>query len=467
MGEIDDIIKKVSPYYAKKGGPEASHELAYDSSTETLEPVYFWLLEFMKDFGLNPEKLVDTFTSSPGSGHFSELGQRATIMQQQGAKIMGDVNTVLRSVLNVIYDLKEFRIRLEHYDHLKSSDSHRKDAALMSLKQIWMDKVDVTKGNSSLKGMALGQAGFVTLLDAFLAAKDEKAVSKLDLNDRVKRILKPRIQEFQIWLSQSEAELRKRYELEKTYLRSQVNALKLYSRWAKPYLKSAQELEQKDQGRSPDLVKTFNTILLELTLLGKRKLDINDLSFKGDLPKEFSDEKFLKTLKRDYFTCVLMDFNFRGIPSRAGQQAHYVFGGKVIVTFKAYALNSEEIQKLDQELEKSDVGDVLRLVEGATTESLEQMQGDIDSFLKEENKDEKPKETSNPFKALLGFYDKGEKKPEDKKDKKKDKKEIGKIKPDNWIEKEHLRAVAANDSIAAAYLIMDKYKKGHGMASFT
>jgi len=86
------------------------HSLVYDSSSETLEPVYFFILDLINDFGFDTEKLIDNFSSSPGSGHFSELGQRATIMQQQGSKLLADVNTVLRSVLNLIYDLKEFRI---------------------------------------------------------------------------------------------------------------------------------------------------------------------------------------------------------------------------------------------------------------------------------------------------------------------------------------------------------------------
>ena len=279
---VSEIIEEISPYYQKRAkmkeaelinfAPEGEHLIGYDSNSETLEPIYFFMLDLLNDFGLPPEKLVDSFSSTPGSGHFAELGQRATIMQQQATKILGDTNTVLRSVLNVVYDLKEFKIRLEHYNGLNSKDENIKDASVLSLKQIWMDKVDIAKQQSSIKAMALGQAGFQTLIDAFLVAKEEKDVEKLDLNDRVKRILKPRILEFNHWLEQSEKELKKRYEIEKNYLRSQVNSLKLYSRWAKPYLKAAQELESQDLGREPALVKTFNTILLELTLFSKRKI---------------------------------------------------------------------------------------------------------------------------------------------------------------------------------------------------
>jgi len=449
---VSEIIEQTIPTYLKKKEPESIHSIVYDSSTETLEPVYFFMLDLMNDFGLNPKKLVDNFSSSPGSGHFAELGQRASIMQQQGTKLLGDINVVLRSVLNIVYDLKEFRIRLQSYDDLK--DNNKKDSAILSLKQIWMDKVDINKGNSSIKAMALGQAGFVTLLDAFLSAKSTLDVEKLDLNEKVKRILSPRIHEFYIWLEQSEKELKKRYELEKAYLKSQVNSLKLYSRWAKPYLKAAQQLEQKEQFDNPGLVKFFNTVLLELSLLGKSKVK---------LEKHFEKLK----VRRNYYSCVLVDFKFRGIPQKVSQQSHYAFGGRAEITFSSYALNADELVKLEKEFEKSDLQDVLKLIEGTTTESLEQLQKEIDFFLEDKSEPEKKKEKalddSNPFKALIGGYDKPEKSETKPKTEEKDKPLI----QDNWIEKTHLRTLAIKNATEMCFALFDVYKKAHGMASYT
>ncbi|MCK5043908.1 hypothetical protein KAR52_02815 [Candidatus Pacearchaeota archaeon] len=485
MATIQQIIGKVNPkVYSKNGAellkkygsadkipaeeiepkPLAEHTLVYDSSSETLEPVYFFILDLMNDFGLAPKKYADTFSSTPGSGHFAELGQRGTIMQQQGAKILGDINTVLRSVLNIVYDLKEFRIRLQNYEDLKSDN---KESALLSLKQIWMDKVDIAKGNSSIKAMAMGQVGFQTLMDAFLVAKDVKDVSKIDLNDRVRRILLPRVREFNIWVEQSGKELQKRYEIERIYLGSQVNSLKLYSRWAKPYLRAAQELEMKEMKREPALVKTFNTILLELTLLGKSKIKIGDAAIGDKLSAELQK---LKT-KRDYFSCILVDFKFRGIPQKVSQQPHYLFGGKAEITFRAYALNSEELQKIEEELEQSDVEDVLRLIEGTTTESLKQLQDEINFFLEEKTEDvkeNKSKDSSNPFFALIGRYesknssaDKTAKKLSEKT------KKIGPIKSDNFIESEYIRPFAVENAIDTNFNLFDIYKKAHGMPSYT
>jgi len=168
MGEIDNIIIEISPFYKKKKEPSISYNLIYDSPSETLEPIYFWILDFMKKIG-NVEKIVDNFASSPGSGHFSELGGKKSQMQDQISKIMGIINSILRSVLNLIYDLKEFKIRLSHYDAANSKDKEKANAGILSLKQIWMDKVDIQRGQGSINALASGNLQFVTLRDAFLS----------------------------------------------------------------------------------------------------------------------------------------------------------------------------------------------------------------------------------------------------------------------------------------------------------
>lgn len=483
VSSIQKVIGKVNPKkYAENGKellkkygspdkipaeevepqPLSEHKLVYDSNSETLEPIYFFILDLMNDFKLSPEKIVDNFSSSPGSGHFAELGQRASIMQQQGSKILGDINNVMRSVLNLLYDLKDFKSRLKHYDDLKSKNKETRDAARLALKQIWMDRVDINKQNSSIKAMAMGQGGYQTLIHAFLAAKDEKDVNDMDLNESVKRVLRPRVHEFNVWIKESETELRKRYEVERNYLKSQVNSLKLYSRWAKPYLRAAQQLETKQQ-ESPDLVKVFNTLLLELTLFGKSQIKPADSVEEGDLPSDFRKMK----VDRNYNSCIVADFRFRSIPQRTSQQPHYVFGGKAEVTFQSYALNDEEIDKVKNELEKSDFTDAMQLIENSTTESMKQIQEEINSFLEEKEeksseKKEKTKNESNPFLALFGFYNK-----KNNKEKEEKKNENKKIKPDDYIESNYLRPLAEEKAKEKNFDLFDVYKKAHEMPSYT
>src|SRR3989344_1588269 len=158
--------------------PIEKHTLVYDSFGESLEPIYFWVLDRMGMLGIKPEKLVDNFVSSPGSGHFSEMGAKATKMQEEAMKMLGAANQVVKSILNIIYDLKEFQLRLDLYDRYKDkSKSDLQRSALLSLKQIWMDTVDTKRGNSAILMLARN-FDYVTLIDAFMSAESIGDVTK-------------------------------------------------------------------------------------------------------------------------------------------------------------------------------------------------------------------------------------------------------------------------------------------------
>ncbi len=465
MPNTDEIIQEISPYYKIKGKPGITHRLIFDSSSETLEPLYFWILDFTGKKFDKVEKIVDNFASSPGSGHFSELGGKKTQMQQEASRILGSVNNILKAVLNLIYDLKEFKIRLSHYDVAKSKDKEKAEAGLLALKQIWIDKVDIQRGQGSINALTAGDLNFVTLRDAFLSAKDAKSVDELDLNERVKRILKPRLQEFFEWRKRSEQELRKRYQIEKTYLKSEVDTLKLYSRWAKPYLRAAEKLEQ-DESLEKDaaLVTAFNTVLLELSLMAYSPVNIDKAIFADNLPEGFRRMKE-KNKFRNFNEVVIVTFRFRGIPQKAGQ--HYVFGGRAEILFRSYSLHDEELSLLKYKLSQSDLEDALKLVSGMTDESLAVLEADINEFLEEKEEEDKPKtEDTNPFAALFSFAVSEKKKEDPKKAEKEKIKNLEKkgIKPDDYAEK-YLRNLTEADAMNDGFDVYDIFKKSLGMAS--
>lgn len=456
------MIKSAHEIFEEATGrkPQAVHKLVYDSPTETLEPIYFFILDLVEDFGFTVEKLVDNFVSSPGSGHFGEMGQRANIMQQNGSKLLGDINTVLRSIITILYDLREFKIRLEHYKYLRSNDPEKKKAALLSLKQIWMDKVDINKGNSSIKAMALGQGGFTTLIDTFLSVENIKAIDRMDLNKIVKRILKQRYFEFETWVSESEAELKKRYKLERAYLKSQNSSLQMYVSWAKPYLRAAKELEMVDRPKNPALVKMFNTLLLELTLLCK-----NEAKF--DLPKPLVK----KAPKKKYYSIILLDYNFRGIPQRT--QKGFISGGLVEITYRGYAVREDELEKFYEEFNKSETEAGLELIENITKNSLGEISKEIEEYMKEEEeekkgeistKKEKNSSQINPFLALFGAYNPKKEKTSSSKTK------VEKTRSLTPLERNIERNIILpqiNEAIEEkTFTIFETYKKVHGMAAF-
>jgi len=476
MATPEELIAEVSPYYKERKALKkikavdsvASREfkLMYDSSSETLEPVYFWILDFMGTLGLDIEKLVDSFAASPGSGHFMELRQRAASMQQQASKLMGDVNVVIKSIQNIIYDLKEFQIRLKQYDDANSKEEGKKYSGLLGLKQIWIDQVDLKKGQGSIN-LLVRDLNFVTLRDAFMVANSPKDAEKMDLNERVKRILVVRLEEFFEWKKLSETELRKRYEIEKTYLKSQVNAVKLYTQWAKPYLVAAEQLRSKNISETqfnPNIVNVFNTLYLQLTLFGKSKVDVVNEAANRNLPESFKNVK-----ARDYYQCVLVDFTFRGIPRNVGQ--HYAFGGRTEVTFRSYALNQDEIDLFKEKLGESEFSEALTLVQGMTEESLGQLKADIDEFLdenKKESKEKNEKQEVNPFMALLGlsgtsFFKKAKNNEEALKEKLAELKKKG-VKKDSYFESV-IRKLGETAADGLCYTTYDVYKKAHGMAS--
>jgi hypothetical protein len=456
--EIDRISSIINEINADFKEPLEEHKLVYDSAAEGLEPVYFFILDRMNEFfpgGV--EKFVDSFVSSPGSGHFAEffgyMG-KASKYQEEAMKSLGMVNNLIKAIINLIYDLKNFEIRLDSYEKAKSKDPKEAWAGILGLKQIWLDNVDLKRGRGSIHAMT-NEMDFATLRDSFMLAESVDKVDSMDLNDRIKYIIKPRLQEFLTWKDQSEIELRKRYEMEKTYLRSELESLKLYTRWAKPYLMAAERLHPKEAGKRAELVSVFNSILLNLVLFGKKELKPEKLLVTKELPKPFKSVKW----KRKYYQCMLVEFFFRGIPQNIGQ-GRYAFGGRTEVIFRSYALNDDEIEKLNGKLSDTEVNDALKLVEGLTEDSLIQIQEDIKYFLEDKKPEEEKKKEdkgTNPFFALLGIGKKKEVKKEEKK-------KIEKIAPDNYYEKV-LRELAQNESKKACFTIFDIYKKAHGMPS--
>jgi hypothetical protein len=316
--------------------------MTIDSQQDQHEVIYYWILDFIQDMGWSAKKITDNFMASPGSANFVEMGQRATRMQDEGMKILGALNQVIKSSLNLIYDLKEFEIRLKIYERAKSTDPKIRNEGMLGLKQIWLDNVDLKRGRGSIHQMA-AELGYTTIREAFMMADTINDLEKIGeggiINEQVKRILKPRISEFLIWQEYSEKELSKRMNIEKNYLKSQVETIKLYSAWVKPYLKAAEELRQKGFEGNAALVTAFSTSLNELTILCKKE---------QKAPQQFSSYK----MKRKYFSVALITMRYRGhVSQRVTQKGDYAFamGGRIDMTFDSYSLNEEELKVFDKE----------------------------------------------------------------------------------------------------------------------
>ena len=450
------------------------YKLMYDSFSEGLEPIYFWIVDFMRDTywgtGLEVKKTLDRFEASSGGAFFGDLGTRASIMQDRAMKLMGTINTVVRSVINIIYDLKEFDQRLQFYKDLQSDDKEKVKTARLALKQFWMDRVDVQRGRASLNMLAQ-QLQFVTLRDAFMYAEnvDLKGPdgNPMDLNDRVIRILKPRIADYLTWERISGKELERRYKIERIYLESQVESLKLYAQWAKPYFQVANELSSERTGAG-NLLSIFNTLELRASLLGTKEVK-----------------------KTDLFEAVEVSFVFRTIPHTIKQTqtgTHYAQGGKVEIQFRGFALSKEEKDAID----KFELHESLQMAK-INERMIKEIEDSLKTYLTGD-KDEEFKDPREKLEFLQDLFiktvDEGVRKKllEDineikKKLEEKSKgpgpfealfdgiKEIGKSFGDLGIAKmfkkkdkpEPDRKEVAANAKKTSYVIYNVYKKGHGM----
>ncbi|MEM4648038.1 MAG: hypothetical protein QXO12_01870 [Candidatus Pacearchaeota archaeon] len=454
MEEIKKILEKLQ---IKE--PLAEFKLTYDSPFQQLEPIYYWILDFTRNLGFNVEKLVDNFGTSPGGGYSSELGRKAGIMQEKVISYLKYVNEVVKSIINLIYDLKQFEIRLSLYDKLKSKNPIEREGALNALKEIWITFVDAQKGRGSINELTRSLE-FVTLRDAFFAAKTIDDVYKLDLNDRVRRLLLSRLSEFNQWLQLSEVELRNRYKLEKNYLKSQVASLKLYTRWLKPYLRAAEGLLEKET-REASLVSIFSTIILNLLLQCFKKYDINIL------PKELK-EYFKKKKIRNFYGLIFIDFNFRSIPhTDIRKQEFYIFTGRVDLNFKAYVLNEDQFNFFKKELEKSEFEEVIKLFTDLTEESLKIMEEDLKKFLEEKKEEIKEKKSTlkqGIITDLINIF-KGKEKKEEKEKKEKILRDVKEINKENYYEK-YLRGLVEEEIKDLCFSIYNTFKKSKGMPGY-
>jgi len=429
------------------------YHIIYDTFSQTLEPVYFWTLDFLRGdppsgLGLQVEKIEEEFEASAGGGYFGEMGARASAMQDRAMSILKQINGIIKEIMNLIYDLKEYEMRLDTYDNIDSKKQPKEEerrAAEYSLRSIWMDQVDIKKGIGSVNNLTRGDLQFVTLRDAFMQVKDVKEIDKLDLNKRVKVILRKKIAEYNQWKEYSEKELRKRYSIEKNYLKSQIASLKLYTKWARPYLRAAQKLGMKELGKgklpNPDIIAAFNNMQMELSLFAKEEIK----------PSKAFPEYSKLNFEDKYYSCLQVDFKYRTVPQavRSGQSTHYANLGTVDVFFTAYVMTAKEIELI----EKEEIFEDMSLVEDLTDRSLKDLQEDIDKYLgreEEEEKESKKEPFPNPLKGIKDIL-----KPL----------KVFKRNAGNYEKKKVL--VAANtEAMNKCLILYDVFKKAHRMMTW-
>jgi hypothetical protein len=181
-------------------------------------------------------------------------------------------------------------------------------------------------------------------------------------------------------------------------LAGELNLLKLQAQWLRPYLRPQQSGHATG---SSDPVTAFNTAVFEVVLLVEVASDLERAVQAGDLPKLL--------LNRSHRRCrpiLIIEMRFRAVPERAAPGSH-AYRGRAELTFTSYALNDDELAVFRRELQRSEWGEVLGLLERDTATHLDALLADLDELLAEEQPmpTQPASENTNPFSALFSIIE--------------------------------------------------------------
>lgn len=329
--------------------PLEQHSYSCDSMEQSLEAFYFTLLDYLESHGWEVTKLVDHLSSATGSGFGGDLSRRAMKSQQEAVRLLEASQELVEKMLRRVEPIK---------------DMERQLAAL--------------------------SAGGMQPIPNLQSPTQPDSVASSEADPGGENPSR---------LTFSADEVRARLDLQRRQLRSQMDLLRLQAHWLQPWLRSAEELRERGSHRA-DLVTAFNTALLDVVLLARRKLPIEELIHDGELPRFLT-----RTRHRNYTPAVLIELRFRAVPRRVTTGTH-VLRGRVEVVLTSYALHDSEVATLRRELERDAVGQLLSAVGFGSPAAVETILKNIERLLapvNEANEKLEPAD-SNPFVALLSLF---------------------------------------------------------------
>lgn len=452
--------------YGKTDFPKPDHRyrLVLEAPNLSLEESYFWILQFIReDRGFRDiEKLNDVFSASEHSSFFGAAWQRIGINQDKASQFLATIGKMVKELFQLVRELRVLDERLTYYED-SFTRSKSAESAEITLKGIWIDLVEQgSKNPASVYGMAR-ELQFTTLPDLFFSTNPKTVgeiddiVEKLDFNRKVREVLKRKLRQFMEWKHATFKEIKVKRKFTLKYLRQHYEVIRMYMSWVRPYLKNVKRLSLHDANeQSPDLIRAFETSMIEIEILGKK------------LPTELPlDEQ--PVTNSDVYSVVNCHFVYRTTPSmnytQDGQQKGPIHVGRMELEMRAYAWNEKQIENYRRYRIREDL-ELLGFIDGSLQAAVEALGSELEDYLKqageefyEEKKGPLHEEPNLPgvldpfvgiFKGFgeMGGAMAGNKKRPTKKDK-------------HQLSQERKRAVKeGRTSIWQAY---KEYKKAHGM----
>lgn len=464
--ERDEEANLVNNNYIKTGWPRPMkrHRLVHEAFNMSLEELYFWTLNHMRqDVGFyNVKKVTDTFSASENSAFFGQSAQRLSIQEDRASSFMRGISELVKTLFQIVRELRIIDERLDVYKDWKKSKSA--DATLKAFFAEFAENKGGQMQPGSIYHLA-NQVGFSVLPDLFFNTiiydKDDidKVVDKLDFNQNVRTILKRKLFQFLVWVEKTEKELvvRKRFQIK--YLRQHYLTIKMYMSWVKPYLKHIRRLTMsEEQLDSAYLISSFETSATEIEIIS-----------------------YQEKSKGKVCPVVLMTYYFTTRPVLQYNQEYNrgpVHIGRGQWTIRAYGWTIDQINMYVAMKDRED-RELLGLVDDQLKSAMEMLGDDLDKYLAEaegqlkteEEKGTVPgdKEKLTPIQGTISAFDpfisifKGFG-------------EIGKtFVPETWIVGKPKGpptpspkdvADAGKKAAGAMWMVYKNYKKAHGLLSW-
>gem|GEM_PF-5516660 len=388
-------------------------KFSVDKPRFDFEEFYLSVLGKSVEDGWEVKKYIEKIVITPGSKAMDIFGARLSGWQEKIFKIGEQISVMTRGIWKLFNDLRKAeRLRILFKEWEKKKD----EKALYQLKAYWMTEVDPKEsGRGSIN--ALAAMGMPIIRDAFFACKSIEEAEKLEINERVKRILLQKLKSFFIWLEYEKENVERRLKFTRSYLKSMMSSLENYISWLKPLLRFTRAFKF-EEWKEPFMLSLFDQTLAYASLF------------------------LLKEVQDGYFCLVKLDLKCLGRHKRisvppAGET--YVLSGSLSISLEGYAINEKQkkelfdaideeeqkaleniVSKSEEEIIKS-IKEYLEAVEKGETEYIKKSLG-IEEEKKKKSLKEKIKEESlilSTFIEAAEFFSKlFKKKKEEKKEEK-------------------------------------------------
>ena len=409
------------------------------------QPEYYSVTQMFAALGYRSLKTAETIDPSAVSGLMNMVFEKRKNLQDRVMQLLGNINTVLKSIIAIIYELKELDRNLYLYRELKDNDKEKAEAAELALKRVFLDNVDSRKGGASLSSLSRsptqgqGGPGFIDIMSVFYQVKSLKDIQNIERNEQYKNILKNRYIEYEKWKEINGNDLKNRKSLLLQYLKSQMGSFNLYVDWcstdlsllSRMGLDTAKKADAYLRGSGkPDI---FENEVFKVTVVGYRPVYAGEYDveyarlFKSKGPEiiikaepksiagnlisrgyEEHNRSFIYNRLKKYGPLVIaaikIQMDFKEKPSK--EQIQPPYEGTLYFRGYPYCFTPEEFYLYKGAQAAKIQKTVFASVDQVVFNSLNVIKEDLDKYVKEADEEEKKNKEKKPQKeyAFMDIY---------------------------------------------------------------